>query len=326
MKAHGSTRAARAIRSVSFRPAFTLIELLVVVAIIALLISILLPSLAGARENAQRVRCAANEHQVGLGLGAYSSDYRGMLPVRGGYAYNTKETHNYHWWKGSSVARMPVNHGALSPKYSGSDGLFYFCPANRQWGYDNPNNGWGTFKWDTAPPGPATTFGGYHYAVPVVPGCYAKDDGKLSFTVPGSLLDTSSPSKAPAAPVAEGYGGLYDSRLAKYPPPYEKTEGYVQIAFSQWYRQRNSPNPTYTAPYMGRSLALFTDALFGEKAHKAKGYNVLFTDYHAKWVPGNIKLTIAGSSNTVANWSGTSGNTSPPPPRMGMWNVLSSRP
>jgi len=61
-------------------PAFTLIELLVVVAIIAMLISILLPSLQGAREQARSTVCGRNLQNFGTGLGSYTTDHEDWLP------------------------------------------------------------------------------------------------------------------------------------------------------------------------------------------------------------------------------------------------------
>jgi prepilin-type N-terminal cleavage/methylation domain-containing protein len=63
------------------RKGFTLIELLVVVAIIALLISILLPSLSRARELAKRAVCASNLRGIGQGLHIYANDNREWFPV-----------------------------------------------------------------------------------------------------------------------------------------------------------------------------------------------------------------------------------------------------
>ena len=67
-------------RKLSGTAAFTLIELLVVVSIIALLVSILLPSLARARDMAKRCVCANNLRQLTVGCLMYADDFNGQLP------------------------------------------------------------------------------------------------------------------------------------------------------------------------------------------------------------------------------------------------------
>jgi prepilin-type N-terminal cleavage/methylation domain-containing protein/prepilin-type processing-associated H-X9-DG protein len=60
---------------------FTLVELLVVIGIIALLISILLPSLNKAREAAKRIQCGSNLRQMDIGLVSYAAAFRGFIPI-----------------------------------------------------------------------------------------------------------------------------------------------------------------------------------------------------------------------------------------------------
>jgi len=70
-------------RRCTLRPGgFTLIELLVVVAIIALLVSLLLPSLNSAREQARRVKCAGNVRQFLTAMKIYSDHYDGYYPAQ----------------------------------------------------------------------------------------------------------------------------------------------------------------------------------------------------------------------------------------------------
>lgn len=114
------------------KEAFTLVELLVVIGIIALLISILLPALNKAREEANLVACGANLKQIGNLIQIYASENNGYMPYGrahlaltealkanssgGGYGASTPPVSNTWWdWPDSLTRQVrnitPGSHG-----------------------------------------------------------------------------------------------------------------------------------------------------------------------------------------------------------------------
>jgi prepilin-type N-terminal cleavage/methylation domain-containing protein len=103
------------------RRAFTLIELLVVIGIIAVLVGILVPTVARVRESGRRTVCASNLRQIGIGLHRYFNDFN-ALPAR----YDGLEWNNPHVFK---YQTSPADVSELMTKYIGPPSTFY-CPEN----------------------------------------------------------------------------------------------------------------------------------------------------------------------------------------------------
>src|SRR3954470_22196700 len=90
------------------KKAFTLVELLVVIGIIALLISILLPTLGKARESARTLACASNGRQLALAIRLFSQEHRGYMPALSDKAWAYQNDKFRSIWVYRSNTNPPV--------------------------------------------------------------------------------------------------------------------------------------------------------------------------------------------------------------------------
>lgn len=100
---------------------FTLIELLVVVAVLAILFSILVPTVTRGMENAERILCSNNIRSFTLAAIAYTTENNGTMVSP--YPGNNKDRN----WVGGGNTDASLENGALW-KYTGSHAL-YRCPT-----------------------------------------------------------------------------------------------------------------------------------------------------------------------------------------------------
>lgn len=129
------------------RSAFTLVEVLVVIGVLALLLSILLPSLSAARQQAKAVVCQSNIRQIAGANGYYANDNdETYCPGAAGFLLNL------HRWHGTRDHPTEVFDSSSGPLvgYLGHDGAIRQCPtfpademATRSGGFERGNGGYG---------------------------------------------------------------------------------------------------------------------------------------------------------------------------------------
>src|SRR5437016_3750037 len=154
------------------RRAFTLVELLVVIGIIAVLISVLLPALKMAREQALSAQCLANLRQCGQTLYLYANQNRGFFPqmqlqepqslpfaqkVTGEQGIGAPTTPDLYYPSMRESMFRILNPGRNPPDTTNTAELnafkpggllIFYCPANFFWDGDAPGaTGTGLSHW-----------------------------------------------------------------------------------------------------------------------------------------------------------------------------------
>ncbi len=126
------------------RNGFTLIELLVVISLIALLVALLLPALAAARESGRTVLCKSNMRQVLLGIQMYADENKAIAPPvtlsmpgpvlwSGGSLGSAGTNYPIPWWSellaGRYFGNSHIGATAASPVQQASSVKVSFCPS-----------------------------------------------------------------------------------------------------------------------------------------------------------------------------------------------------
>jgi prepilin-type N-terminal cleavage/methylation domain-containing protein len=279
------------------RRGFTLIELLVVVAIIALLIAILLPSLGKARELANRSYCAANCRGIMQSMNVYAADNSdafptvGILPTAGNY--------------GSAGTAPPglTTNGSNATSADGALALYY----------------------PTAGGSPSTSNGGGNIMANVwilvlknytSPKQYICKSDPVASSTPAALTDTSSHYWLGFNAVGSGADFTYSYSFA-YPwtavSPvsvgawwHNTTDSSLPLMADMAPLNGSGNNPTTVTPgSTGGGLPTSGNAkAWNSPNHQRDGQNVGFGDGHAEFVR---RADIGQNSDDIYTQNGSNG-------------------
>ncbi|MGE3180072.1 MAG: hypothetical protein AB7N71_00440 [Phycisphaerae bacterium] len=280
----------KARRGCTVRPAFSWMDIFVAIALLALLISILLPSLSRARELAKRNVCAANIRGVAQSMHLYANDNREWFPHHY-FEANTRADHHdaqaptfdhgVRWvgMMGSSDALRISQETSptLSPKASHSSrSLFLLIISNYTTvhGFICPSSG--DVPDDLRNYGPDSARGEMSAAQPGVDRFDFRGYDKLSFGMrlpySGAAFNTRLD---PRTPVAADKSPFY-------------TRGGPGLAGSETMHDARSslePNAAWRTMSVEQILKLRERALrsYNSVNHASEGQNVAFADGHVEF-------------------------------------------
>lgn len=136
------------------RLGFTLVELLVVIGIIAVLVGMLLPTLAKARAQAKTAVCMSNLRQIVTAYQAYAANNKGWFGFSNTGPFpdpgtGVLVTRVQYWWgvANTTLTQAEPGNGIISPYLSKHSLTIADCPEFREYddGVDSPVNKYLTF-------------------------------------------------------------------------------------------------------------------------------------------------------------------------------------
>jgi prepilin-type N-terminal cleavage/methylation domain-containing protein/prepilin-type processing-associated H-X9-DG protein len=271
--------------------AFTLIELLTVTAVIAVIVSILLPTAAKVKESTRRTMCADNMRQLMAAVLSYAHDNYNRGPMRGYFTYTVAERpREALGWSGpgspeldlqgtlGSQRKLLVNLGQLYRKWIGGRHDMLYCPSfydvrDATWtpGGGTSGNGGGWKSAFVSYMDCYWTFGGYQYGTPLSAKSIV---GGLQ--CPPRSPDFSGPNPFPPGVWADGL------------------KDWIQ---NTW--QPRNPGKTFEVP---SSPALAFDPWIGGFKSRHGGVNVMYTDGHVRFHDIGNLATSSGGSQQYEVW------------------------
>ena len=274
---------------------FTLVELLVVIGIIAVLISVLLPTLNKAREAAGRTQCLSNMRSIFQMLKIYEVTYKGAVPIGCG-ASAANPTPSIIKQNNYFITRMAATnpHPGTNARYTGfglllpagimkvGEGAIFYCPSfegDINHGYNTPTNAWPPSQIVAGQSGCRSSYS----QRPILP--VEINNGKFQTTGVAWAADGTTP---------QSWGCFME--VTTYSGAGAFTGGSIGTPFS-------APYPKLTRY---KNIAILSDINSSQTrtrvAHK-KGVNVLYASGGAKFV--DLKLIATLLDQELATGFGT---------------------